>query len=159
MKIKITSINSKLIAGITAFTLMTSMTGCTSNYKFNYTKDENGVYTATNTLKNRYLNDYYVVITKIYDKYYINLGRRVEISRGSKVKYFDVFSNNGIIYQNYNDEFANVECETMPLMEFILYYNGIIKDEYTAEDLSEIYAKIISDFEIDVSTKKLVLNK
>lgn len=158
MKIKITSINSKLIAGITAFTLMTSMTGCTSNDKFNYTKDENGIYTAINTINNRYLNDYYVVVTKIYDKYYTNLGRRVAISSG-KVKYLDVFSNNGIIYQNYGDEFTNVECETMPLMEFILYYNGIIKDEYTAEELSEIYNKIISDFEIDVSTKKLVLNK
>lgn len=156
MKIKLTSINSKLVAGLTAFTLMTSMTGCTQHERFIYTKDEEGVYTSTNTIENRYLKNYYIIITKIYDKYYINLGRK-----GSEKNetYYDAFSNNGVIYQSGAEGFTNVEYETMPLTEFILYYDGIIKEEYTSEELVDLYAKIISDFEIDVSNKKLVLNK
>ena len=90
------------------------------------------------------------------DNYYINLGRK-----GSEKNetYYDAFSNNGVIYQSGAEGFTNVEYETMPLTEFILYYDGIIKEEYTSEELVDLYAKIISDFEIDVSNKKLVLNK
>ena len=161
MKIKLTSINSKLVAGMTAFTLITtSMTGCsksTPENRFVYTENEKGEYICSNSLKNRYIDDYYVVITKVYNKYSINLGRRKSSMNG--ITYFDVFSNTGIIYQAYGAEFKNVEANTIPLTEFLIYYNGLVKEEYTEEELKEIYNQILNDFKLDEENKKLVLKK
>ena len=163
MKIKLTSINHKLIASLTAITLMVGTTGVahhveTYKSRFVYKKDTKDKYVASNTIESNYLNNYYVVITKTDDKDCISIGRRAIEPITWKHKYYDAFSNDNIIYQEDDDKSANTECRTIPLIEFILYYDGVIKEEYTSEELGEIYAKITSDFKVETNTKKLVLN-
>jgi len=163
MKIKLTSINHKLIASLTAITLMVGATGVahhveTYKTRFVYKKDDQGKYVASNTIESIYLNNYYVIIAKTDDKDSIGIGRKVIEPLTWRCIYYDAFSNNNIIYQE-DDKIANTECRTIPLTEFILYYDGIIKEEYTSEELEDIYAKIISDFEVNTNANKLVLNK
>ena len=164
MKIKITSINNKLIASLTAITLMVGTTAVAHHvetYKscFVYKKDDQGKYIASNAIERQYLNKYYVVITKSDGKDNINIGREEIEPITWKRTYYDAFSNNNIIYQEEDDKSANNECRAMPLTEFILYYDGIIKEEYTSEELEDIYTKIINDFEVDINANKLVLSK
>lgn len=164
MKIKITSINNKLIASLTAITLMLGTTGVahyveTNKSRFVYKKDAQGKYVADNAIEGKYLNNYYVILTKTDDKDNISIGRKETEPITWKQTYYDAFSNDNIIYQEKDDEFANVECRTIPLTEFILYYDGIIKEEYTSKELEDIYTKITTDFKVDTNTKRLVLNK
>ena len=164
MKIKFTSINHKLIASLTAITLMVGTTGVahhveTYKSRFVYKKDDQGKYVASNTIESMYLNKYYVAITKSDDKDNISIVREEIEPLTWKCTYYDAFSNNNIIYQEEDDKSANTECRTMPLTEFILYYDGIIKEEYTSEELEDIYAKITNDFEVDTNANKLVLSK
>lgn len=163
MKIKITSINQKLIASLTAATLMLGTAGAayyveTNKSRFVYKKNIQGEYVAINAIESQYLNNYYVVITKTEDKDYIGIGRKETDLITSSQVYYDAFSNDKIIYQEKNNEFANTRCMTIPLTEFILYYDGVIKEEYTSEDLEDIYTKIINYFKVDTNTKRLVLN-
>ena len=164
MKIKLTSINRKLIASLTAITLMVGATGVahhveTYKSRFVYKKDDQGKYVASNAIESKYLNNYYVVITKADDKDSINIGRKVIEPITWKCIYYDAFSNNNIIYQEEDDKIANTECRTIPLTEFILYYDGIIKEEYTSKELEDIYAKITNDFAVETNANKLVLSK
>lgn len=164
MKIKFTSINHKLIASLTAITLMVGTTGVahhveTYKSRFVYKKDDQGKYVASNTIESMYLNKYYVAITKSDDKDNISIVREEIEPLTWKCTYYDAFSNNNIIYQEENHKSANAECRTIPLTEFILYYDGIIKEEYTSEELEDIYAKITNDFEVDTNANKLVLSK
>ena len=164
MKIKFTSINHKLIASLTAITLMVGATGVahhveTYKSRFVYKKDDQGKYIASNAIERQYLNKYYVAITKSDELFRHNIGRKVIEPLTWRCIYYDAFSNNNIIYQEEDDKSANTECRTMPLTEFILYYDGIIKEEYTSEELEDIYAKIINDFEVDTNANKLVLSK
>lgn len=164
MKIKLTSINHKLIASLTAITLMVGTTAVahhveTYKTRFVYKKDDQGKYVASNTIERQYLNNYYVIITKSDDKDSISIGRKVIEPLTWRCIYYDAFSNNNIIYQEEDDKIANTECRTIPLTEFILYYDGIIKEEYTSEELEDIYAKITNDFAVETNANKLVLNK
>ena len=164
MKIKFTSINHKLIASLTAITLMVGATGVahhveTYKSRFVYKKDDQGKYIASNAIERQYLNKYYVAITKSDDKDNISIVREEIEPLTWKCTYYDAFSNNNIIYQEENHKSANAECRTIPLTEFILYYDGIIKEEYTSEELEDIYAKITNDFEVDTNANKLVLSK
>ena len=164
MKIKLTSINHKLIASLTAITLMVGATGVahhveTYKTRFVYKKDDQGKYVASNTIESIYLNNYYVIITKTDDKDSIGIGRKVIEPLTWRCIYYDAFSNNNIIYQEENHKSVNAECRTIPLTEFILYYDGIIKEEYTSEELEDIYAKITNDFEVNTNANKLVLSK
>lgn len=129
---KLKNINKKAIAYILAFTTIpTTLTACTNIKDVNYKRDESG-YIQSIDVKLDY--DFVKrlifckVRNKVTDKEYYTIAL-------FKVLFYDIYD----IFTMQNLSKSNIfECEFNELVENYLEACGMIKDEYTEEDLKEI---------------------
>lgn len=150
MNIKIKNINTRLIAGITAFTLFTtSLTGCASkkNDKFYYEKNDSGEYVSSNTVDIDYAKKYIVVVMEVLGKTEIYIARKVNYLYDHKANYdyCNIFGDY-LIYSTFeNNQNKNITDEQL-LGDYLLYYGLEEKTEFTEEELRNILEQIKNDF-------------
>jgi len=144
----IKNINVKVISGILAFTLVTSLSGCAnvSIDNIKYKKDEQGyVQCIENTIGINTLK--YCAIYKVRNveeqKLYHTICLRDDFNGTYQVKYYDIFTGEELKHSNYN----------FRMIEDLDDYLEQDKLEYTEEELREMLNKFLQK---EQQYKKLV---
>ena len=127
------NINKKLIAGILAISLSTTLTGCGSSYirDINYTRDENEYingFEGTIAYWNLEKCNFIKVHNNITDEEYYTIG----LTDGWSEKLYDLFT------RQYLEDSKVFEVEYLDTVYTWINALGMSKDCYTEEELREL---------------------
>lgn len=147
------NINRKLIAGLLAVSLTTSLSGCIKKNDprfLEYTKDKTGNISYSGTMNYFYLSNVKFVVLETNDVRTMYLASLSIIDYGKETEkriYRNIFGGQ-VLYDTSNKNLDSKIVEEMNIIDYLTSYNEI-RQEYTERELKDILENMKTEYETE----------